>query len=103
MEGFTPLATLANVTFPNVAAPSPQFSAEAATRAAEEFEAVFIAQMLESMFEGLDPDSLFGGGQSEDVYRSLLSQEYGKSIAQAGGIGMADAVRREILKLQEVQ
>lgn len=70
--------------------------------AAREFEAVFLAQMLAPMFETLDSDALFGGGPGEDMYRSILVEEYGKEIARAGGIGIADAVEREMLKLQEV-
>ncbi len=70
-------------------------------RAAEEFEAVFIAQMMAPMFEGLKTDELFGGGPCEDIYRSVLFEEYGKSIARAGGIGLSDAIQREILRLQE--
>ncbi len=71
-------------------------------QAAEEFEAIFISQMLAPMFEGLETDDLFGGGPGEDIYRSILVEEYGKSIARAGGIGLADAIQREILRLQEV-
>ncbi len=71
-------------------------------RAAEEFEAVFISQMLAPMFEGLETDELFGGGPGEDIYRSILVEEYGKAIARSGGIGIADTVQREILRLQEV-
>ncbi len=71
-------------------------------RAAVEFEAVFISQMLAPMFEGLESDEMFGGGPGEDVYRSLIVEEYGKAIARAGGIGISDAVQREIIRLQEV-
>ncbi len=70
-------------------------------QAAEEFEAVFISQMMAPMFEGLETDELFGGGPGEDIYRSVLIEEYGKSIARAGGIGLSDAIQREILRLQE--
>ncbi len=74
---------------------------EAVRRAAEDFEAVFLGQMLAPIFATLKTDALFGGGPSEDIYRSLLVEEYGKSIAAAGGIGIADQVQREILALQE--
>lgn len=75
----------------------------AARRAAEDFEAFFLAQMFEHMFADIEPDALFGGGEGEQVYRSLMFQEYGKSVARQGGIGLADMVQKEILKLQEVQ
>lgn len=78
-------------------------NAEAAQRTAEDFEAFFIAQMFEHMFAGIEPDALFGGGEGEAVYRSMMFQEYGKAVAKQGGIGMSDLVQKEILKLQEVQ
>ncbi len=76
-------------------------ASEDVRRVAEEFEAVFIAQMMAPMFEGLETDEMFGGGAGEDIYRSILVEEYGKSIARAGGIGLSDAIQREILRLQE--
>ena len=76
-------------------------ASEDVRRVAEEFEAVFIAQMLAPMFQGLETDELFGGGPGEDIYRSVLVEEYGKSIARAGGIGLSDTIQREILRLQE--
>jgi flagellar protein FlgJ len=74
---------------------------EAARAAAEDFEAMFVAQMLGSMFEGIETDGLFGGGHGEEVFRSLLIDEYGKVIARAGGIGLADTVQRQIIAMQE--
>lgn len=74
-----------------------------ATETAREFEAFFVSSMLESMFAGIRTDGYFGGGQGEDVFRSLLLQEYGRTIAQHGGIGIADHVQREMLRLQEDQ
>jgi len=69
--------------------------------AAEEFEAVFLAEMLGPIFDGLGNDGLFGGGPGERIYRSLMVREYAAAIARSDGIGIADAVQREILKLQE--
>ena len=72
-----------------------------AKEAAQDFEAVFLAQMLQPMFEGLGSDGIFGGGHAEKIHRSLLVQEYGKEIAKQGGIGLADQVLKEIVRLQE--
>lgn len=74
----------------------------AAREAAVEFEAVFLSEMLSPVFEDLETDGLFGGGSGERIYRSLLVQEIGRSMARAGGVGIADAVQREIMKLQEM-
>lgn len=77
--------------------------ASAAHKAAENFESFFLQQSFESMFQGIGSDTLFGGGEGETVYRSLLLQEYSKVAAQNGGIGIADAVQREILRTQEMK
>lgn len=78
-------------------------SPEKARQAAVEFEGFFIASALESMFAGIETDGPFGGGHGEKVFRSMMLQELGKSIAERNGIGIADAVQREIIRLQEVQ
>ncbi len=73
----------------------------AARDAAEEFEAIFLATMFESMFAGIKTDGPFGGGHGEQVYRSMLHQEYAKSIAKNGGVGIADNLFNEMIKVQE--
>lgn len=70
-------------------------------QAALEFEAVFVAEMLKPMFEGIKTDPLFGGGQAEKTYKSMLMQEYGKTISEAGGIGIAEHVRAELIRIQQ--
>ena len=53
------------------------------------------------MFAGIRTDGTFGGGQGENVYRSMMMQEYGKVVAKGSGIGIADSVYRSILQIQE--
>ena len=69
--------------------------------AAQEFEAIFLAQVLGTMSQGLGGDGLLDGSQS-DIFRDMLNQEVAKLISRTGGIGVADAVLREMLKAQEV-
>ena len=69
---------------------------------AQDFEAQFISQMMENMFSTVDTDGALDGGESEKTYRSMMIDQYGKMIAKSGGIGVADQVKREMLKLQEV-
>lgn len=72
-----------------------------AREAAEAFEAIFLSQMLAPMFKGIPTDTIMGGGHAEKIYRSMMVEEIGKSIARAGGVGIADSVHRELLSLQE--
>lgn len=74
-----------------------------ADQVANEFEAQFISQMLENMFSTVDTGGFLGGGQEEETYRSFLIDEYGKLMARSGGIGVADHVKREMLRMQEVE
>ncbi len=69
--------------------------------AAEEFEAVFVAEMMKPMFEGISTDGMFGGGKAEEIFRGMLLQEYGKMMAQTGNVGIADSVKQEMIKMQE--
>jgi peptidoglycan hydrolase FlgJ len=70
---------------------------------AVEFEAVFLNNMFSQMFTGIDGDGPFGGGGKAGVWRSFLTEEYSKSFAKAGGIGLADHVYRSLLNQQEVR
>lgn len=74
-----------------------------AREAAEDFEAFFLSRTMESMFDTVSTEGPFGGGSAEKIYRSLLINEYGKSMAQTGGIGVADYVMDTILQIQEAQ
>ncbi len=76
---------------------------ESIRKTAQEFEAVFISQMMRPMFDGIETSAPFGGGAGEDMWRSLQIDEYGKAIARSGGIGIADSVMKEMLKMQEMQ
>lgn len=74
-----------------------------ARKVAEEFESVFLAEVLKPMFEGIKAEEPFGGGYAEDLWRSMQVAEYGKALAKNGGFGIGDAVFRQLLRTQEVK
>ena len=74
---------------------------ERVREAAKEFEAFFVSQMMEQMMSGLEADPMFGGGQGEEVWRSMLTQEYGKEVSKSGRLGIADHVMTAMLRAQE--
>ena len=82
---------------------SKNVSVEKARQTAVDFEAFFLGQMLQPMFANISSEPPFGGGHAEKIWRSMMVDEMGKSMAEAGGIGIADSIQRAILKLQEVQ
>lgn len=80
--------------------PNSAQTAEQMRKTAEDFEAVFLSQMMEHML-GETTESSFGGGPGENAFKSMLNEEYAKVMAKAGGIGLADHVMREMIALQE--
>jgi flagellar protein FlgJ len=87
---------------PSAAAPSPDVQAKARANAVD-FEAMFLSTMFSHMFTSTDGEGPFGGGGAGGVWRSFLSDEYAKSFAKAGGIGLADSVYRSLLAQQEAR
>jgi len=78
-------------------------SKEKARASAEDFEAVFLNSMFQQMFTGLQGEGPFGGSGATGVWRSFLTDEYSKSFAKAGGIGIADQVYRSLIAQQEAR
>ena len=76
---------------------------EDAMKVGRQFEQMFMSQMLTPMFAGLDTDGPFGGGHGEQLMRSFQTDAFAQSIVSRGGIGLAQNVAREILRLQEKQ
>jgi Rod binding domain-containing protein len=72
-----------------------------ATKAAKDFEALFVNEFLGAMFEGVQTDGPFGGGPGEAIFRSMMLDQYSKTIASQGGFGLSDAVKRQLLAAQE--
>ena len=72
-----------------------------ARAAAESFESVFLFEVMQSMYADIKPGA-FGGGNEENMYRSMMNEEVAKSISRQGGVGIADSIYREIMRQQEV-
>jgi Rod binding domain-containing protein len=68
---------------------------------AQAFEASFLAQMLKPMFEGLSTDGPFGGGEAEGTWRGFMIDAMAQQTVKAGGVGLADQVLAQMLKMQE--
>jgi Rod binding domain-containing protein len=90
--------------------PSPAFKAPTlspavlakARQTAQDFESVFLNSMISQMNTGVG-DGPFNGGQAAKTWRGLLTDEYAKNFSKAGGIGIADAVYKELIAQQEAR
>jgi Rod binding domain-containing protein len=94
---FAGMLASAKPTVPNASS----LSATQLDKAAKDFEAVFINEMLGAMFEGIKTDGPFGGGPGEGMFRSMMIDQYARTIAQQGGFGLASSVKSELLRAQE--
>lgn len=82
-----------------VASPvAPRLAAQpdpATLKAAQEFEAVFIASFLGEMLEQARPREM-GGGAGEQMFGSVLANEIAGEIARSGGLGLARSVAAQL-------
>jgi Rod binding domain-containing protein len=70
-------------------------------KSARDFEAVFSTEMLSPMFEGIEVDPTFGGGHGEEMFRTMLLDQYGKQMAANDSLGMVHQIADTLLKAQE--
>jgi flagellar protein FlgJ len=92
----SPLSTMATA---NALTPA---QIEKSKQTAQDFEAMALGEMLKPMFDTIDTSKgLFGGGIGEATWKPMMVEEMAKSIAQRGGVGIADEVMKEMLRLQE--
>jgi len=67
-------------------------------KTAQDFEGLFISMMLKSMRETVEPDSLTGGGRGEEIYRSMLDEQYVAQTVKRGGFGLAKQIEKDIIR-----
>ena len=97
MQGAVSLAQSAQPKLPAYSAAT----LAAAKKAGKDYEGVFISEFMGQMFDGISTDGPFGGGQGEQMFRSLMLDQYGKQIAARGGFGLSDVITKQLLAHQE--
>ena len=99
MMSLAALSTAAAAAPPTLPAATPAQRAKI-HQTAKAFEPQLISQMLQPIFDGLQTDGEFDGGQAEGTYRSFMVDAFGKQMSQSGGLGVAPSIEREMLKMQ---
>jgi Rod binding domain-containing protein len=84
-------------------APPPTADGTTIRASAEKFVGMFMSQMFTEMFEGVGTNNVFGGGAGEEMFKSVLVDEYGKAAAKQGGLGLTDQIMRALIAQQEKQ
>ncbi|TXJ16071.1 MAG: flagellar rod assembly protein FlgJ [Afipia sp.] len=78
---------------------SPQAQAKAKSQA-QDFEAVFLNSMFSQMMSGIKGDGPYGNTPGTGIWRSMMTEQYSKSFAQAGGVGISSDVYRTLILQQ---
>ena len=81
---------------------SPQAQAKAKATATD-FEAMFLNSMFSQMTSGIKGEGPFGDTPGTGVWRSMLTEQYSKSFAKAGGVGISSDVYRTLILQQANQ
>jgi len=75
-----------------------------AKKVSQDFEALIVGMVMKSMRETVGKDKLTGGGHGEEVYRSMLDQEYAAaSVKRGGGLGLAKMIEKDIIRQESAK
>ncbi len=63
---------------------------------AQDFETIFVKQMLDSMRSTLNPENrLVDTGMAGEFYEDMLYDEYAQMMSKTGGFGLADLIVKQ--------
>ena len=62
----------------------------------QEFEAIFIKQMLNVMRETVNKSGLIDGGMAEEIFEDMLYDEYALKMSQTAQFGLADSIYKQL-------
>lgn len=68
---------------------------------AQDLEGVFLNLLTKEMFATAKSDNGFGGGFGEETWRSMQAEQLANTMAQNGGLGIADQILGDMIALQE--
>ncbi len=69
---------------------------------AKDLEGVFLNTLMKEVFSSIKTDDKnFGGGFAEDTWRGMQAEQLAGSMADAGGVGLADSLMGDLMHIQE--
>lgn len=71
-------------------------SQEALMEAAEQFEALFLYQLMSEMRRTVPDTDLLGNRQAEKLFQSMLDQEMATHSAKSQGVGLAKMIYEQM-------
>lgn len=77
---------------------------ETLRKQAVELEGVFLNTLMKEMFASVKTDAAdFGGGFAEETWRGMQAEQFANAMAEAGGIGLAEALLPDLPDLLALQ
>ena len=64
--------------------------------ACQDFQSIFIKQMLESMRKTVQETGLLSGGRAEKIFEDMLYDEYAKKMSKTAGFGLDEMIYRQL-------
>jgi len=65
-------------------------------KASQEFEALFVKQMLDTMRKTVNKSGLLDGGYGEEIFEDMLYDKYAMKIAENGNLGIAETLYKQL-------
>ncbi len=67
-------------------------------QACNDFEAIFIKQMFDSMRKTINKTKLIDGGMSEDIFEDMLFEQYAAKMSANSNLGLAKQMYEQLSK-----
>ncbi len=67
-------------------------------QAAQDFEAIFVKQMLNAMRKTVDKSGFVEGGMAEEIFEDMLYDEYAKKMTRVAGFGLAEQIYLQLTR-----
>lgn len=71
--------------------------------AAQQFEAMLLKQMIDSMWSTIPKDGVLSGSNEEGMYRDMLNEALANSISEGKGVGIKEVILRDMNKLSKTR
>ena len=71
-------------------------------KAATDFEALLLQQMVQSMWKSVPSEGMLSGSSEEAMYRDMLSEQFAQELAKNQSMGLKDAVLGEMSKKRKL-
>ena len=98
MNSIGNINNLANLQYQNLRLDPPKAKGDDAKlkQACEDFSAIFIKQMLNSMKKTVHKTGMMDGGMAEEIFEDMLYDEYAKTMAKTADFGLSGMMYRQL-------